>query len=303
MKKTIITLLILNTLFSCKKENTIPEACKEIPLAPVGFGYKLVCGGNCYESICVNPNNVNELVVSRGLDSIGGGGLVVYDLLNKTSRVIFKGTVYYQPKWGINDWILFNYDEEMWKIKSNGDSLTQLTFDTYNFSPEWSRDCSKFTYRDHKIKKNIIATSEGVHLDTIDVGGYDIPCWQHDSLICGVGPAWASVSNPYDDTWNIVYDFDDTGTFGSAQWIDNENFIWTCEYGIYMSNYATKETTLIKSLCNSIIYVYPSYCPSADKIFFLVGNLKLKDINTIEVTTQIKMMNTDGSDEVEIQID
>ena len=302
MKRTIITLLILNTLFSCNKENTNLEACKEIPPAPVGFGYKLVCGGNCYGSICVNPNNVNELLVFRGLDSIGGSGLVIYDLLNKTSRVIFKGTVYYQPKWGINDWILFNYDEEIWKIKSNGDSLTQLTFSTFNFSPEWNIDCTKFIYRDQKIQKNIIASSDGLHIDTTDVSGFGNPCWQHDSLICGVAPAWAAYSNPYNNTWGIVYNFEPEGFSGSAQWIDKQNFIWT-RHGIYKSNYLTKETTIIKPSCNAIIYLYPSYCLSADKIYFLVLNRRLKDRNTIENTTQIKMMNTDGSDEVEIIID
>lgn len=45
------------------------------------------------------------------------------------------------PAWAPNgDWLTFGYSTQIYKIKVNGDSLTQLTFEGRNFFPSWSPD-------------------------------------------------------------------------------------------------------------------------------------------------------------------
>lgn len=47
------------------------------------------------------------------------------------------------------EWIVFSWQKQIWKIKINGDSLTQLTFSGENFYPRWSPDGKKISF--HKI--------------------------------------------------------------------------------------------------------------------------------------------------------
>ena len=45
------------------------------------------------------------------------------------------------PAWSPNgQWITFSENAQIWKMKINGDSLTQLTFEGRNFYPTWSPD-------------------------------------------------------------------------------------------------------------------------------------------------------------------
>ena len=48
-----------------------------------------------------------------------------------------------------SDWFVFSWGRQIWKIKVNGDSLTQLTFSGENFYPRWSPDGRKISF--HKI--------------------------------------------------------------------------------------------------------------------------------------------------------
>lgn len=303
MKPIFIFFAMAILAIGCRKETSPADTCIEIPPPPTGPGYKLTCGGICYGAVCINPKNADEILVFRNLVSNGKAALVKYDLKNKTNQVLFEGTIQFQPKWGKNGWILFNYDNEIWRIKSDGDSLTQLTFNTFNFSPDWNYDGSKFIYFDRKIQNSIIADFNGNHLDTThNFGGFEIPCWQHDSLICGVGPSNTSVGNPYDNKINLIYDFED-GHSGNAAWLNNEEYIWWYKEGIYRSNYKTKETKQLKATCNAVFYLYTSYCPADDKVLFLRINRKLINKNTIENSTDIVMMNHDGSGEEVINIE
>lgn len=55
----------------------------------------------------------------------------------ENKRMFLKGASL--PAWGPNgDWLTFVYGSQIYKIKANGDSLTQLTFEGRNFFPSWS---------------------------------------------------------------------------------------------------------------------------------------------------------------------
>lgn len=44
------------------------------------------------------------------------------------------------------EWIVFSWMKQIWKMKINGDSLTQLTFSGENFYPRWSPDGRKIVF-------------------------------------------------------------------------------------------------------------------------------------------------------------
>ncbi len=44
------------------------------------------------------------------------------------------------------EWIVFSWSKQIWKVKVNGDSLTQLTFSGENFYPRWSPDGRKIVF-------------------------------------------------------------------------------------------------------------------------------------------------------------
>jgi hypothetical protein len=74
----------------------------------------------------------------------------IHRLSTGEDRTIYRGPLWSDMDWGTNGWILLNRaDNQVWKIKSDGDSLTQLTFSGINDGAKWNRDASRFVAR-HK---------------------------------------------------------------------------------------------------------------------------------------------------------
>ena len=75
-------------------------------------------------------------------------GLYIFDTVTSMARYLgAAGLLADYPDWSPQgDWIVFESSGQIYKIKTNGDSLTQLTFSGENFFPEWSPDGSKIVY-------------------------------------------------------------------------------------------------------------------------------------------------------------
>ena len=119
------------------------------PYNKVGFGYKYVniLENNSYYP-CINPLNPNEFVYI--LSYTGRCGLYKYDIIRKNTTLIIKfvpnnytafPSTY--ARWSRKGWLIFtDLYSNVYKIKDNGDSLTQLTFTSSDFKPEWNYDGS-----------------------------------------------------------------------------------------------------------------------------------------------------------------
>jgi TolB protein len=97
------------------------------------------------------------------------------------------------PSWSPDgQWITFSEYDKIWKMKINGDSLTQLTFEGRNFYPSWSPDGQwiafdnwipddmKF-YGISKIKNN--GNEKTLIRYDIHEGDMRMPTWLNDSTI------------------------------------------------------------------------------------------------------------------------
>lgn len=87
-----------------------------------------------------------------------------------------------------------------------------------------------------------------------------------------------------------------------AEWINEHEFVWSYEDGIFRTNYVTGQTTQIKESCNARLYRSVTYHPASDKLIWSRSDLKHLHDNILEGKTRLYMMNTDGTGEEEIQI-
>lgn len=76
-------------------------------------------------------------------------GIFIFDLRDSTTRLLVQWNSFlgHAPDFSPDGrWVAFDANALIWKIKINGDSLTQLTFDRRTFSPDWSPDGEKIAY-------------------------------------------------------------------------------------------------------------------------------------------------------------
>lgn len=97
----------------------------------------------------ISPDG-KKLVYNGSSILIGEEGLWVMDLGNNNKNLLFSDGLNISPAWSPDgQWITFNHNWHIYKIKVNGDSLTQLTYESENFSPEWPGN-NKIHYSSNK---------------------------------------------------------------------------------------------------------------------------------------------------------
>lgn len=126
-----------------------------------------------YTEPCFNPNNAEQLAYFRYDNTSFNitSEIWVADFCSGTKKMIASNG-FYGLDWGINDWLVYTSDDQnIWKIKSNGDSLTQLTFaGSYNRFPKWNPSGTKIAlqHQSNSLSIFVITDENGIPLDTIE---------------------------------------------------------------------------------------------------------------------------------------
>lgn len=151
----IINLLYCFSIFamSCQpiqSEDSISEMdcnCTDLPIIDgPSFGYQFITNDSAnYTRPFPNPNNADEFLFIQRIKRFDA--LYTYNLKTKQKIKLLEGRILFVPKWGKNDWILVTReDEQIWKLKSNGDSLQQLSQIAPNYVPEWDYKSEKIIF-------------------------------------------------------------------------------------------------------------------------------------------------------------
>lgn len=82
----------------------------------------------------------------------------------------------------------------------------------------------------------------------------------------------------------------------------NNDLIFSKTDGIYSLNLFTHQKLILKSTCNSKVYMWPTYSSITDKIIWQRLDYTLIDKQNVFVKSRLYMMNSDGSNENEIII-
>ncbi len=145
-----------------------------------------------YIEPCFNPKNPEQLAYYR-FDNTAfevGSEIWVADFCTGEKKMLVNNALY-GLDWSVKDWLIYTADDQkIWKVKSNGDSLTQLTFvGDYNRYPKWSPDGERIAFN-AEIQGGqyfFIMNSIGEIEDTVDaLSNARVWTWVDSSRICYV---------------------------------------------------------------------------------------------------------------------
>ncbi len=144
MKKKLLLLTILFLAVNTCKKNPVeppPLACPDI-----------VDGELVGKAVDVEASWSpcgDSLVFVHGDTTYISNGIQVMDTATHTRKLILpaNGVAFYNPGWSpMGDWVVFHTAAQIFKMKTTGDSLTQLTFSGRNLFPNWSPDGKRIVY-------------------------------------------------------------------------------------------------------------------------------------------------------------
>ena len=269
MKQAVILVLLLATIFSsCKKEDMHDECDTMYDVyKPTGF-----TNGQTYTKQdstqfvygSINPNNADEVVYYGGKHP--NWYMYVYNLATKQRTKISDHSPTHNIKWHKSGWICYaTTDNNIYMVKPNGDSLTQLTNTGDCFTPEWNSTGEKIIcFKAFNNTGNYIINKDGSGIEVVLTGGKGIaqPCsWSpNDSII---------ISSPSNDIRCINYFTGEeknapnqmSGKVGSNGecWMNNgKEIVWCPDNQPAILDFQTGASRELLPTCEKMIYGYPS---------------------------------------------
>lgn len=300
---------IENTLFKC---STLPP-----PPNPFKWRDSTVDADKNINTFMFNPANLNEVVFVVNGDASGFNKMYSYHVPSKSIKYL-ASTSNFPPQLNNQGWIVYsNLENNIFKIKTNGDSLSQLTTGFTTQDPKWDYTQKNIYYFQSPynnvpsqmieidMKGNVInsllldlpytavfrKSDKVIYLkikeNLVTLIQHDMKTQSERSLISG----------PYDPKSESVY-FDNLT-------LDNtdENFYWSNNYGIFKCELASlRVDTLFKS-CETVKFDNPVLQPVKPNEVLFSAHL-IKSINTFQLLHEYKAIeyNTATKEMTELRI-
>jgi Tol biopolymer transport system component len=281
----------------------IAEPCFEIPVLPIGF-WEYEDEYFQYTNPQYNPNSGDEFVFLRADRINNKTDLCLYNLITRQFRVLVSDILSGPPKWSTKDWILFaNSDYNLYKIKSSGDGLTQLTAGGINHDPEWSPDGTQFLFI--QSPNLYLADENGIISDTL-IWSTENPAWAPDNSCILFSSSYYGAEKSgivkYDlktREYALIYNQPNRGTIDDhvkyLSWLPNsKEFVWTDGRGLYISDVDHFRKRKIKAFCPNHWYQQISVSPEGESIIADKIILEIKDETTLLSKVQIVKLPIDA---------
>jgi len=92
-----------------------------------------------------------EIAYEHSDTTVEKNGIYIINVINKSKRKLLSNPYANNPSWSPDGkWLAIEIHGQIYKIKSNGDNLAQLTFEGRNYFPAWSPDNNWIAYDSNK---------------------------------------------------------------------------------------------------------------------------------------------------------
>jgi Tol biopolymer transport system component len=195
------------------------------------------------------------------------------------------------PSWSSTGWIAITTfpDYQIWKIKSNGDSLTQVTHDPgTHYYPVWSPDGKRIIFSYNSHARFIDPQGNLIHDMSDSVGFLGGNVWSAD------GRKIMAVNYCIDGN---TYETAPTKYGGSIPWFpDSRHMLLWKEDGLYIWDIETDSEEKVKNHCSSKKYGSLAVSHDGKRIFASRTDSWVVD-NTLHSESKIVMMDAYGNNE------
>lgn len=270
-----------------------------VPMLPGQF-YKL---GKLQEYPSFNPANPYEIAF---MERWGGTRIYKFSFITGLKTLIHNGG-YYSTDWSSKGWIIFtNGDLQLWKVKENGDSLTQLTNNgDFNNQAKWSPDGTRFAYEFRQTVR--ICKEDGTIEKTINQSPEGI-IWQNDSTIIYSDYKSIRSHNIFTDAEVVLRA---GGGMGMHVWDNNHRYSYhVLDKGIGRDDYYvrydfdTQKMDTLRQIYDSYHFIHLTYHPQTKKCLAVLDRRDFKDSARCDIVYRrnLILMNPDGTLEKLIKI-
>ena len=279
------------------------EGCEPLPSGPYGVLDQFQMDSITYYSPLFNPNNNEEIL----FQTYENGSPVIYkfNLITQEKSLIFEGYAT-GISWGAEDWILFTRsDFHVWKIKSDGTELSQVTSNGSWFHPKWNLSGDKFItyqgYLPNEFYSTKIMDINGVIMDSLDIYAPKSD-WNHpDGLFGFVDVNYIKIINPY--SGELISNIETPFGNLSINWISESEVLITTVYGIFKYDIYSGLHSELKCSCTSSYYSGGSLNNNRTKILYnLIEKRRLNNTNIVISKGSLVLMNIDGTNAEIIEI-
>jgi len=277
--------------------------CGALPPTPPAFGWKdsIPNQDQSINAFFYNPLNPNQIVYVVNGDEFGYNKVFFYNILTRQSIRLCDNSEYL-PRMNRNGWIVYSTaDLNIFKVKINGDSLTQLTGNNMNSDPQWDYQGNTiYAYQAASISnasRLVQMRADGSVITTIPL---DLPntAMAHHSNRMAYLKVSASIIFLYlrdlaTSSEVLLLSTDKAGTTFSNLTFDknDENLYWSSSTGIFKCNIAKPSIDTVMKNCPNATYDKPYASDFGNKITF--GCHVKKPIGTTRLLHQYKALELD----------
>lgn len=217
-----------------------------------------------YNEPVLNPNNSFEIAFIRDAGNSNQTGwnteLCVYNFCSNETKVL-TDLVGYDIDWSVKDWIIFTgNDYQLYKIKSNGDSLIKLTnTGTWNDMAKWNPDGTKYLYLDTDASTYKICNEDATILKEFLISMAEFDWLNDDKIIFSRSSGSELYIKEYNldtESETLLYSQPHQGS-GEPLSVHGDKIYFTSETGVHL--YENGTVSLLDSNFLTYSAGYPQY--------------------------------------------
>lgn len=310
--------LLLAVFISCRKDKITVlqpeelmegESCSCEPLNDneyiSGLDY-LVYDETYYLSPQINPNNANEIAFTDGQEEDSEIKIMIYNKETNEKRILVNEPTSNFFSWGKKDWIIYqrSADFNLYKIKSNGDSLTQLTFDGQWFHPRWNYSGDRFMVykKDELFEATYMMDENAQVVDTMIGWKHTNGDWSHPDLYVGIRADRLVIIDPATDQVikEMMAPFSNK-EFKGVGWISLDRIFFSVGQTFFTYTISTDKVEQVYCKCHQYIR---SVSHTSDFSSLVFNKVEFSALNEDDILVDSKLiwMQANGLGEYELKI-